>query len=255
MRTSSTPLTSTRLTGVIACALALIGVWTSPSNSRAEFVSHTTRAVEEAIRAVPDLKPHRIDIETHQGFVRLTGYVGSADDRAAIERAVQALPEINSVKNELTVSSVHAPTNVGPSARLAESIKSEIAADHSLGRYTLDVLVSGEATSLIGTVARDEDRAAIERITRRTPGVKTIYNQLTVAAPRSDIVVENDVRRALERAGDVDLAGLDISASDGTVTFVGRRNNHREIDRILSVALMVDGVQKIKSDMTIAPRR
>lgn len=240
---------------IVLGALVLTTALTTPLGAHSEIVSHTTRAVEEAIRGVPNLRPHAIDIETHQGFVRLTGHVSTTNDRNRVEDAVRATPGITTVKNELTVKPITTPTNVGPSARLANEIKSRLSAEHSLGHYTIDVLVSGDATSLIGSVARDEDRAAIERIVRQTPGVKTIYNQITLAPAESDLVVERNVREALARAGDVDLTGLEIAANDGVVTFAGNRGNHRDIDRILSVALMVDGVRGIKSDMVIAPRR
>lgn len=219
----------------------------------AEIVSRTTLEVEDAIRGVPDLGPHDIDIETHRGFVHLKGTVSSPSDIERVEAAVRETRGVTSVKNELVAHRLPMAGSTGPSRKLAAAIRARIGADHSLGHYDLEILVTGSTAALVGSVLNPEDSTAIERIARGTPGVATVDNRLTIASPTSDAAVELNVREALQKAGDVDLAGLDISANEGVVTFAGARPGHRDIDRILGVALMVEGVRDIKSEMTIEP--
>ncbi|MFM1847085.1 MAG: hypothetical protein RL417_559 [Pseudomonadota bacterium] len=216
-----------------------------------EVVSRLTRDVEDSIRQLPDLGPHSIDIETHRGFVHLKGEVSSPADISRVEDAVRKVSGVNSVKNELVALRHSAIAQRGPSTRLAESIRSRVKANHSIGHYDIEILVTGQTVALVGEVVSPEDSTTIERIARATPGVVNLDNRLTVAPPTSDLVVAANVREALRKAGDVDLEGLEISASEGVVTFTGMRPTHREIDRILGVALMVNGVRDIKSEMTI----
>lgn len=247
----SSPLSRRILGTSFFLTLVLVMGVTSPAT--AQVVSRTTVEVEDAIRRLPDLGPHDIDIETHRGFVLLKGTVSSPSDISRVEDAVRRTPGVTSVKNELVAHRQPLTTATGPSSKLAEAIRTRVDADHSLGHYDLEILVTGSTAALVGSVVKAEDGAAIARIARGTPGVVTVDNRLTVAPPTSDTVVEVNVREALQKAGDVDLAGLGISASDGVVTFAGTRPGHRDIDRILGVALMVEGVRDIKSEMTIAP--
>lgn len=247
----SSPL-SLRILGM-SLSLGLILALGVASPATAQVVSRMTVEVEDAIRRLPDLGPHDIDIETHRGFVLLKGSVSSPSDIERVETAVRQTPGVTSVKNELIAQRQPATGATGPSSKLAEAIRTRVAADHSLGHYDLEILVTGTTAALVGSVVKAEDGAAIARIARGTPGVVTVDNRLTVALPTSDAAVEMNVREALRKAGDVDLAGLDISANDGIVTFAGPRGGHRDIDRILGVALMVEGVRDIKSEMTIEP--
>lgn len=241
-----------RLIAASTLSIAAVG----PANGwAAPIVSSRTEAVEETIRQIPDLGPHSISIETHQGFVKLTGTVNSAEDRSRIESRVRGIPETTSIKNELTIKEVVPPAAAARSRQIAREIRDQIEADHSIGGYSIDILPSGETLALVGTVAQERDRGIIEQIARKAAGVVTVDNRLTAAPAESDEVVELNVRTALKNAGDVDLTGLGIAANGGLVTFTGARNNHRDIDRILGVALMVPGVREIKSNMTITPKR
>lgn len=255
MKSFSLTTTGPRSIGrfVLAAGLAFGALNAEPAF--AQIMSRLTVEVEDAIRQIPDLGPHSIDIETHHGFVLLRGEVSSPADVSRVQEAASKIAGVTSVKNELVARRHEKIVSNGPSSRLAEAIRSRIAANHSIGHYDIEILVTGNTAALVGQVLREEDSAAIARIARSTPGVVNLDNRLTVAPPTSDLVVTANVREALKKAGDVDLQGLDISASDGVVTFAGVRPTHREIDRILSVALMAEGVQNIKSEMTTAHTR
>jgi osmotically-inducible protein OsmY len=128
--------------------------------------------------------------------------------------------------------------------------------------------------TLRGGVASEHDRQLIERIAWDTKGVENVYNlleirpptgaqqmrdQITVerARPRiekfdDDIVRRNIARNiALTEGGRPESLDLEIYVSDGMATIRGQRNNHGEIDRILSAALMSEGVQGVNSEITL----
>jgi len=59
------------------------------------------------------------------------------------------------------------------------------------------------------------------------------------------------VHQAFARQAGLNTSGLEVTTSSGIVTLRGSRPNFREIDRLLSIALMVEGVREVKSEMTI----
>ena len=58
---------------------------------------------------------------------------------------------------------------------------------------------------------------------------------------------------ATESLGSV--RNLEVTAHNGTVTVAGDADNHRDIDKVLSTVLMVEGVKDVRSVMTIKGKR
>ncbi|RIL05988.1 MAG: hypothetical protein DCC75_11235, partial [Proteobacteria bacterium] len=54
---------------------------------------------------------------------------------------------------------------------------------------------------------------------------------------------------ALNAHPEIDISGITVNTRNGVVTISGVRPSHRDRDRILSVALMVEGVREIESEL------
>jgi hyperosmotically inducible periplasmic protein len=59
------------------------------------------------------------------------------------------------------------------------------------------------------------------------------------------------VRRALEEAGKIDAAAIDISATDGVVTLFGTAGTKDERERAAQVAAKVDGVKSVENKLVV----
>jgi CBS domain-containing protein len=73
-----------------------------------------------------------------------------------------------------------------------ETIRTKLLAElkqHSWTPATIDVVVSGGAVRLIGTIFDDRQRAAVRVATENTPGVKKIEDQLVCIEPMSGTVI------------------------------------------------------------------
>lgn len=168
------------------------------------------------------------------------------------------------------------------------SIRERIEADQTLGpkdmtievgrgRAFPPVLQTGEldrhVVRLAGTVSSEQDRQRIREIAEQTPWVRRVENQLRVGKmnaaaaarpslstpplkkhpiPDSELVAR--VRDALRTVQGIDSEVIGIQASQGTVWLSGSFDSHRQIDSILSEALMVPGVEDVRSAMTIEGR-
>ena len=105
------------------------------------------------------------------------------------------------------------------------------------------VLLTGEAP---GESLRDR----IVEITRTTPGVQAVQNEIALQAPStlvartSDTLVTGKVKLALLGDGQVNAAQVKVVTARGTVYLMGLLKQH-EADRATEIARRVPGVQRV----------
>ena len=90
----------------LLAVLALGPIAGCATNSPAAVVGQTddagiTAGVKAALLGDASLTANEIDVDTHQGVVRLSGFVSSADDVAAAAAAARTVRGVRSVRNEL----------------------------------------------------------------------------------------------------------------------------------------------------------
>ena len=120
-----------------------------------------------------------------------------------------------------------------------------------LGSYNVDVKVDDAAVHVTGNVAKEKDLSKIEEAVEDAVAPKKVVNGITVTPKPTDAELAARVRDAFNKEKDLNAEDVQISAHDGTVTLKGSKANHRIVDRILSIANMVDGVEKIDADISV----
>jgi len=157
------------------------------------------------------------------------------------------------------------------SSAIRDEISAELDKLQGLGRYEIDIDARHGVVTLSGQVASPAVKNTIGQIASNTKGVTNVVNDLQINpafAPREPrvegramyktIPTDGDISRRVESAlqaeSGISLRGLEISSRNGVVTLSGAQPSFRDIDRILSIALMVDGVKDVQSRMTIQGR-
>jgi hyperosmotically inducible protein len=150
-----------------------------------------TAAVKNKLAAEAATSATRINVETANGVVTLSGSVPTAAEKAEAERLTRATQGVTQVVNNITVDAGAAGTpettgtpgeETGPRAALSDAtilttIKSQLVASGIIGT-NVDVK-NGEVT-IRGTVDNAQEKARVEEIARRASGVKSVNNQLTI---------------------------------------------------------------------------
>jgi hyperosmotically inducible protein len=90
----------------LLAGLALSGIAGCATDSPTAAVPQTddagiTAGVKAALIGDAGLKADEIDVDTDQGVVRLSGFVGTADDVAAAAAAARTVKGVKSLRNEL----------------------------------------------------------------------------------------------------------------------------------------------------------
>jgi osmotically-inducible protein OsmY len=166
------------------------------SAARGDSDALLTTKVQAKFFADDRVKGHRIDVDTADGVVTLTGNVDSDAQRQAAEEIARATDGVQRVENRLAVrqagdqrvlGSTDAPAGSaleggeGSPAWITTKIQSQFYVNPELKPWRIDVDTSpAGVVTLRGAVDSEDDRAEAVRIARSTEGVSRVNDQLRV---------------------------------------------------------------------------
>jgi hyperosmotically inducible protein len=187
-----------------------------------------TARVQAKYFASPDVKAHRIDVDTKHGVVTLEGTVDSDAQRQAAGEIAKGVDGVARIENKLLVRTAdsgaadarrHQTLDTaapGRSGRTPAWITAKIQSQYYLNpelkpwRIDVDAATSGTVT-LSGMLDSDADRAEAVRIARGTEGVTNVTDNLrvqpqgvaTTGAAKDTTAVKNDAREIKDDARSV----------------------------------------------------
>jgi hyperosmotically inducible protein len=158
-----------------------------------------TTAVKAKFAADDTVKAYKIDVDTKDRVVTLTGAV---DSSAAKERAVQiarATDGVNNVVDNMTVAPGATPTTgiddplqrkageaasrtgeVVGDAAITSAVKTKFLADPNVAGLKIDVDTTDGVVTLKGNVQSATEKTRAIELARETTGVKSVTDQLKV---------------------------------------------------------------------------
>lgn len=145
-------------------------------------------------------------------------------------------------------------------AKLTGSVKAALALNRSLTGHSIEVATETDIVVLRGTVAREDERAAAERVAGSVPGVRQVRNEIRVdpaaapAAPGERTLGENIDDRALEAKVNLALSlhrdmkgsALQVSAYRREVTLAGTVSQPPQRELALLIAREIPGVAAVR---------
>lgn len=199
-----------------------------------------------------EIGPYTLDMKAEGSKMILNGTVGSESGRDEIERVVASSPGVATVQNNLVVDrSLRRTESSGLTTRVREDIMAQFRTIRGNKPIKATVTVDGGVVTLSGMVSSDAERKEFVRSASNIPGVTTVVDELRVPPPLTDEQLIERVKMALSTEGLTSAGPVNVDSSNGTVMVSGDRRSFREVDKVLSVVLMVDGVDDVKSSMTV----
>jgi osmotically-inducible protein OsmY len=119
-------------------------------------------------------------------------------------------------------------------------------------------VIGGDAL-LTGRVKTLQDKARASALVRSVPGVQTVINEIHVGASddmkriAEDLLLERQVRAAMQEAFATRLPALNWRAMDGIVYVFGQAKTEWEHNRALAVVKQVQGVAQVVDHLRIVP--
>ena len=184
-----------------------------------------TARIQAKYFASPDVKAHRIDVDTRNGLVTLEGTVDSEVQREVAGSIARSVEGVTRVENKLLVRAAadtaadmprhHAEYPSSPRrdgrtpAWITAKVQSQYYLNPSLKPWRIDVdTASSGAVTLSGVVDSDADRVEAIRVARATEGVTAVNDNLrvqpqsvaTTGTIKDTTDVKNDAREVKDDA-------------------------------------------------------
>jgi len=142
-------------------------------------------AVKNRLAAEPTTSAAKIDVDTSNGVVTLSGKVPTAAERSEAERITRNTQGVRQVVNNISTEGGEGGPGATPGGAggtsndtlILTSIKSKYLANGIIGT---NVDVNNGEVTITGEVDNPQEKAKAEQIARQTSGVKSVKNQLTI---------------------------------------------------------------------------
>jgi hyperosmotically inducible periplasmic protein len=135
-------------------------------------------SVKNKLAADPTTSAAKINVDTSNGVVTLSGAVPTAAEKSEAERIARNTQGVTQVVNNLTVErGESANGGTFDDAAILTSIKSQYVAN---GIFGTNVDVKNGEVTITGAVDNAQEKSKAEQIARQTSGVKSVKNQLTI---------------------------------------------------------------------------
>lgn len=202
-------------------------------------------AVSTRLQAAPSVPYDRLDVETQDGIVELSGTVSHllAKDRAL--RLAQTIKGVRAVVDRISVD----PDVTYTDEKLGRHVKLALARDPAADSYQVEVTVRDGVVTLTGQVDSWAERNLAEEVVKRVRGVREVESRVTVAADldRADVEVKADVINRLQSDVWVNARDLAVTVEDGVVYLSGTVPSADQAERATLMA-WVAGVADVRDD-------
>jgi hyperosmotically inducible periplasmic protein len=137
-----------------------------------------TTAVKNKLAADPTTSAAKIDVDTSNGVVTLSGKVPTAAEKSEAERIARNTQGVRQVVNNISAEGGEGGAEgTSSDTAILTSIKSKYLANGIIGT---NVDVNNGEVTIRGEVDNAQDKARAEEIARQTSGVKSVKNMLTI---------------------------------------------------------------------------
>lgn len=167
------PLLGIALLTLGGCASTMVDKGTRHTDSG------TTKVIEASLEASDKVKARKVEVQTREGVVYLTGVVDTEEARREAGRIAWRTEGVDGVVNDLTVGERTVGSWVDD-VMISSKVKSKLIANTEIRAGDIDVGSSQGVVSLIGRVSSQAIKDTAERLARATSGVKDVHNELLV---------------------------------------------------------------------------
>ena len=149
-----------------------------------------TTAVKAKLAADDTVKAYKIDVDTKEGVVTLTGTVDTAEAKTRAVEVAQTTKGVSSVQDRLAVAPAAVATSGATEAltdgALTASVKTALLADPLSSGLKIDVDTANAVVTISGTVPTTAEKTRAEDVAKNVPGVSSVVNDLKVSPKKTD---------------------------------------------------------------------
>ncbi|HWI81117.1 BON domain-containing protein [Ramlibacter sp.] len=197
----------------------------------------------------PAVNASNVGVIVQDGVVTLTGHLDSFAEKHAAERAVRRVGGVRGIAIDLEVK---LPASQQRSdAELALAASAALRLNSLVPEGQVQVQAENGWITLTGEVEWGYQFASAEQSIRPLPGVRGIYNRITIKARVDGRNIGEQITAALTRQAAREARHIDIKVEGGVVTLSGKVHSMAEHDAALGVAFSTKGVSHVVDHLQV----
>ena len=216
--------------------------------------AHTDEEIQRDVLAElkfdPRVQPNEIGVAVKNGIVTLTGWVDSYIKRWAAEEAAHRVRGVKAVANDIVVQLPG--TDERPDADIAAAAVKALQSDVYVPADKIDITVSKGWVTLKGEVEWQYQKEEAERVIRSLPGVKGVFNGITVKPRLSPQDLKQRIEQALVRSAQTDAERITVEVEGSKVILKGTVRSWAERQEAERVAWSAPGVSSVENRVVVA---
>jgi osmotically-inducible protein OsmY len=212
---------------------------------------HLQRDVMDELDWEPSVEAAHIGVTVNDGVVTLTGHVPVYAEKHAAEIVAKRVHGVRAVANEIEVRPTE--SHVRDDEALASAAMHALQWDAKVHDTNLQVTVEQGWITVEGSVERQFQKLAADRVIRHLAGVRGVTNSIVVAPRELLSEVQASIEAALRRSATLNSRRIAVEVDGQTVTLTGDVHSHDELEEAERTAWSARGVLRVQNCITITP--
>lgn len=212
---------------------------------------HLQRDVLDELKWEPSLDAAQIGVTARAGVVTLTGHVPIYAKKHTAEEVTKRVHGVRAVANELEVRPSDA--HLRDDEDIAAAVVHALEWDAQVPDEQLKVTVEEGWIKITGTVERQFQKTAVDRVVCHLRGARGVTNEIVVVPPEVISEMAEDIGAAFRRSAMLDSSKLSVEVDNSTVILTGDVHSHAELAEALRAAWAAPGVKRVDNCITITP--
>jgi osmotically-inducible protein OsmY len=204
--------------------------------------------VQDAIKWEPLLHSAEIGVTAKNGVVSLTGIVDSYAKKMQAEDAAKNVVGVKVLVENIKVKFPNSRSKTD--IEIADEIIAAFESNTVIPEKQIKVKVEDGWVDLDGELPWDYLREITENAIQYLPGVKGIYNNITIKPEIRERVDKKDIEEALKRSP-IDDKEIKVSVSGSTATLTGAVHSWRQKEEAGRIAWKTPGIEHVKNELKV----
>jgi osmotically-inducible protein OsmY len=205
--------------------------------------------VERELEWEPSIDERRIAVAVLDRIVTLSGEVTSYAEKWKAERVAERVEGARGIVNEIEVKSESEFSDFDIAKAATDALKWNVTGPAD----KIKVKVENGWITLTGEANWDFQRRAAERAVRNLPGVRGIYNLITVKPRVEPKDVKERIEETFKREAAIDASRISVEVNGGEVTLRGTVRSWAERHEAQKAAWAAPGVTEVHNELIVEP--
>lgn len=197
----------------------------------------------------PNIDETEIGVIVEDGVVTLSGVVNSYAKKIAAEKAVKSVMGVKALAGDIEVK--YGDAFKKSDKEIAKAVVDAIEWNSAVPEKDITIKVEDGWVYLSGEVKWEYQKNAAKRAVQNLLGVRNVSNNIKIKQSVKPIEVKDKIKKAFERAAELDANNITVIADGHTVTLSGKVHSLKEKEDAETAAYKAPGVYHVENNLRV----